>query len=243
MKTPLQTLIQLQDIDKVILDIQRHIDEVPRLMQQLDAVLSERESKVADLQASIDEQEKKRRSKEMDIESNLEQIKKYQGQLLQVKTNKEYSVLLNEIKVLQSKNSLSEDDILELMESVERAKNALANSQNDLQESQKKVQQEKQAKDAELVGLRQQLEERQAARELLAKDVESGMLKEYEKLLHMRNGVAVASVGIDGICSGCRVALTPQMFAEVKNDGLLHRCPVCFRFLYWADDSAGDDGE
>ncbi|PIE32767.1 hypothetical protein CSA56_14370 [candidate division KSB3 bacterium] len=242
-KTPLETLIRLQEIDKVILGLQLQIDAFPGLMQQLDTVLNDGEMKVADLHSKIDEQEKARRSKEMDIESNLEQIKKYQGQLLQVKTNKEYSALLNEIKVLKNKNSLHEDDILELMESVERAKQALIGSEKELKDSQKKVQEEKLAKEAEMAALQQQLKDQQQTRDTFVKDVDSTILKEYTKLLKVRNGVAVAAVGMQGICSGCRVSLTPQMFAEVKNDGCLHRCPVCFRFLYWADDSTELDGE
>ena len=178
-----------------------------------------------------------------DYKSELNTQKKYQGQLLQVKTNKEYSALLLEIKGLKSKNSLTEDDILELMESVERAKNALANSQEDLAETKIRIHQEKQEKEAEQVEIQKLLEKERKTRATLAKNVEESILKEYTKLLNLRNGVAVISVEEGGICAGCHVALTPQMFAEVKAGKYLHRCPTCFRFLYWTNSTPQNEEE
>ncbi len=66
-------------------------------------------------------------------------MKKYQGQLLQVKTNKEYSALLAEINGLKSKNTLIEDDIIELMESIERAKKAVKQAQDELARNKARV--------------------------------------------------------------------------------------------------------
>ena len=235
MNTTLQTLTQLQEIDKVIRDIQQKFDALPEIMEQFDRVLSEGEDKVARLQASIEEQEKTRRSKELDVESNLDQMKRYQNQLLNVKTNKEYSALLAEIKGLKSKNSLSEDDIIELMESVERAKTALAKTQEELATAKIRIQQEKQAKEAEQVQLQKHLDEQRTAHAVLAQGIDGGLLNEYTKLLRLRHGNAVTPVEEEGVCTGCHVALTPQMFAEVKVGGHLHRCPICFRFVYWPD--------
>ena len=235
MDTTLQVLIKLQEVDRVILNIQQKIDEFPNIMQQLDKQLSDSKQQIEKLQASIEEQEKIRRSKERDIETNTEQIKKYQGQLLQVKTNKEYSALLMEIKGLKAKNSLTEDDILELMESVERAKKALANSQEELRQITTRVHQEKEQKESEQLDIQQLLEQEQKKRGILTEDIKEGILKEYTKLFNLRNGLAVTTVEEEGVCEGCHVALTPQMFAEVKTGKFLHRCPTCFRFLYWTN--------
>lgn len=242
MNTTIETLIKLQEVDTVILDIHRKIEEFPEIIQQLDKQLSDKEEKVVKLQASIEEQEKIRRSKELDVDTNNERIKKYQGQLLQVKTNKEYSALLAEIKGLKSKNSLTEDDILELMESVERARKTLATTQEELKEEKTRIQQEKQRKETEQVELQKKLQQEQKQRDAFAKSIEGNILKEYSKLLGLRHGVAVTSVGDGGVCTGCHVALTPQMFAEVKTGEYVHRCPTCFRFLYWTNsDSQGEE--
>jgi len=229
----LQTLIKLQEVDKVILDDRQTIEEYPEKIRQLDDLLNDGEQKIAGLKANIDEQEKIRRSKEHEIESNVAHVAKYQGQLTQVKTNKEYSALLAEITGLKNKNTLSEDDILELMESVERAKQALGAAKEELEQTQLRVRDEKQRKELERQELQTELEARQKVRDQLAQDVEKSVLKEYDKMLNLRHGFAIAPVGEEGICSGCRVALTPQMFTEIRTGEFLHRCPICFRYVYW----------
>lgn len=241
MKTTLETLVKLQEVDTVILDIQQKINEFPEIVQQLDKQIVENEDKIVTLQARIEEQEKLRRSKELDVDANIEKIKKYQGQLLQVKTNKEYSALLTEIKGLKSKNSLTEDDIIELMESVERARKALEDSKKELAQEKTRVQYEKQRKETEQTELQKILEERQKTRESLAETIEGNLLREYTKLLTLRNGSAVTPVEEGGVCKGCHVALTPQMFAEVKTGERLHRCPTCFRFLYWSNTGSQEE--
>lgn len=243
MEPTLQTLIQLQAVDTVILDLQQKISRFPEIIQQLDKQLAESKDKILSLQTSIEEQEKNRRSKERDIEMNLEKMKKYQGQLLQVKTNKEYSALLFEIKGLKSQNSLAEDDILELMEGVERAKYALSEAEKELEQEKVRVEEVKQNQQQEHEQVQQLLETEEKKREALLENVEPRILREYSKLLKVRNGVAVTSVLEGGVCSGCHVALTPQMFAEVKSGQYIHRCPTCFRFLYWSnhDDSTSEE--
>lgn len=235
MNITLQALVKLQNVDTSIQEIQRKIYVFPETIRQLDKQLTENEQKVEELKTSIEEQEKLRRGKEREVEMQNEQIRKYQGQLLQVKTNKEYSALLLEIKTLKGKNSLIEDDILELMESIERAKQALASSQKDLEIARVRIQQEKQFQEKALAETQKILEKEQQHRKTLAQDVDASALCEYSKLLKLRNGVAISAVEEDGVCTGCHVALTPQMFAEIKTGNYLHRCPICFRFLYWTN--------
>ena len=232
MNSTLESLIALQRLDKTIFEMQQRIANIPKTLQQFDELLADSDGKVAKIRASIEEQERTRRGKELEIEANSEQIKKYQGQLLQVKTNKEYSALLAEINGLKSKNTLIEDDIIELMESIERAKHGLTQSQEEVAQTKRRIDGEKQHVLAEQQTWQQELATEQQARDASVQGIEPAVLREYARLLQMRNGIAVAAVTENGTCSGCYVALTPQMFAEVKTKDTLHRCPVCLRFLY-----------
>jgi hypothetical protein len=241
--TTLQALIELQNIDSVILNLQQKISDFPQIIQRLDKQIEDHENNLQTMQSRLDEQEKLRRTKELDVDSKVAQIKKYQGQLLQVKTNKEYSALLAEINGLKAKNSLTEDDILELMESIERVKKAITETQQDLEKEKNRVYQIKQEKKVEQEEVQQTLAKEQGKRDQLVSTIEEKVLKEYSKLLNLRNGLAVASVEEEGICCGCHVALTPQMFAEVKSGQYLHRCPTCFRFLYWSDNNMPPEEE
>jgi uncharacterized protein len=59
------------------------------------------------------------------------------------------------------------------------------------------------------------------------------LLTQYARLLKGRAGLAVALVGSNGICSGCRVTLTPQRFNEVRQSSKILVCENCGRFLYY----------
>jgi predicted nucleic acid-binding Zn-ribbon protein len=129
------------------------------------------------------------------------------------------------------------------MESIERAKKAIAETRQHLEKEKTRVNQVKQEKEAEYVKLQKILAEEQEKRCQLTDTVEEKLLQEYSKLLKLRNGMAVVSTQEGGVCNGCHVALTPQMFAEVKMGEYVHRCPVCFRFLYWSDNSLPQEKE
>lgn len=238
MNTILQNLIKLQEVDAVILNLQRKIDGFPKILQQLEKQRSDTEQKVLSIRASLEDQDKTKRTKEIEIETNVEKMKKYQGQLLQAKTNKEYSVLLIEIQGLKNKNTLTEDDTLELMESIERAKKALTEAQKELEQKNSRLQQETQEKIHEQQQIEETLAREQKVRETFTATIDPNILKEYTKLFNLRNGNAVVPVGENGVCTGCYVALTPQMFAEIRSGEFIHRCPTCFRFLYSQNSNA-----
>lgn len=243
MNTTLRTLVELQKIDSIIWDLQQKIAEFPNLVQRLDKQLMDHESNLTAMRARLEEQEKTRRTRESEVEERIEKLRKYQSQLLEVKTNKEYAALLAEIKGVKTKNSLAEDDILELMESIERAKKAILETQREVEHEKARTRQVKQQKEAEHAALQTVLAQEDEKRNRIAVTLEEKMLKEYARLLQLRNGVAAAGVEEEGVCSGCRVALTPQMFAEVKSGEYLHRCPTCFRFLYWTGNSFSNEPE
>ena len=74
---------------------------------------------------------------------------------------------------------------------------------------------------------------RGASEKSVVRDVPRDLLVQYARLLKGRAGLAVALVGSNGICSGCRVTLTPQRFNEVRQSSQILVCENCGRFLYY----------
>ena len=99
------------------------------------------------------------------------------------------------------------------------------------QEAEAKVQEAAAAE--ELRALEADLETARSERESVARDVPRDILGQYGRLLKVRGGLAVALVGSNGICSGCRVTLTPQRFNEVRQSSQIFVCENCGRFLYY----------
>jgi predicted nucleic acid-binding Zn-ribbon protein len=62
--------------------------------------------------------------------------------------------------------------------------------------------------------------------------VEKGLLNRYNTIKAARKDQPLAEIK-EGICSGCRLQLPPQLITEVKRSQDLHTCPYCRRMLYW----------
>lgn len=228
----LATLIRLQELDSTLLKLQKEVEEIPKQIEALQQQAEKVVQRFTKVQAKVQEMEKERRNLEQELEDNEVHISKYRSQLLQVKTNKEYSALQVEIDTLKSKNAHMEERILQLMDQVEVTKKEEAQVNKEVIAEQEKIKKFIHDKEADRIKLEGELarlqKERQVLLELLP---DKNIIQEYFKLLKVRNGLAVAIVE-NGICTGCHVSLTPQMFAEVKMQEKLIRCPTCFRFLY-----------
>src|SRR3989338_6559440 len=108
----LNNLIALQEVDKEVYDCKRQLQEIPTTLKSLDfeaeataAIVREKEDQLKAVQL-------KRKEKEIDLETKENSIKKFQGQLYQVRTNNEYNALEKEIGGLKADKSLLEEEIL-----------------------------------------------------------------------------------------------------------------------------------
>ena len=118
----LASLVRLQEVDAKIYVLMRQKNEKPL---ELEAVRRKRDFQkqlVAAEEKLLTDLQLKRKAKEVDLETKEGTIKKYQVQLYQVKTNKEYQSLQKEIEGLKADNSVLEEEILQFMEQVDQKK-------------------------------------------------------------------------------------------------------------------------
>ena len=118
----IKILVELQKIDAEIYFLKKELGTHPALKQKIEADF---EKKKVHLKAAEDELKAvqlKQKQKEGDLQAKEEKIKKLQGQLYQLKTNKEYSVMEMEIKGLKADNSVLEEEILKLLDVVDLSK-------------------------------------------------------------------------------------------------------------------------
>ena len=54
----------------------------------------------------------------------------------------------------------------------------------------------------------------------------------YERLKSTRKGLAVVALK-NGACQGCRLALPPQLIADLRKNEKLLTCTYCHRMLFW----------
>ena len=87
-------------------------------------------------------------------------------------------------------------------------------------------------KETEEKRFKQELEELVEKRKNISAQLETVILKRYEKILNSREGRAVVGLR-ENICQGCFQQVLPQMVIEVKVAEKIHQCGGCMRFLFW----------
>ena len=73
---------------------------------------------------------KEHRQQEANLISNADKIKRAKGRLIEVKTNKEYEATLKEIETIKEVSGRIEDEIIRLLDEVERLSQSIA-AEND----------------------------------------------------------------------------------------------------------------
>jgi len=233
MDSNLQRLQELQVLDSRVAGLERKLEAIPTRIHGIRDGLQQAKASIDAIRAKLDSARKDIRTKEKELEYQAAQRKKLEAKLYEVKTNKEYSAVLAEIESAKVEKDRIEEEILALMELQERLGREVVEADARLrpQEAEAKVQEA--AATEELRALEVDVEAARSERESVVRDVPRDLLAQYARLLKGRAGLAVALVGSNGICSGCRVTLTPQRFNEVRQSSQILVCENCGRFLYY----------
>lgn len=232
MLADLERLVELQRLDSEIAEVEAAAAAIPGVIRRIEEQLMKAKAALDAVTAETDRMAKLRRQQERELEEVTDQLKKRQSRLFEIKTNQEYSAVLKEIEGLKHKVSVLEEAILVLLDQIEVELKARAEEEQRVRSSEAEARRDTQRKEAELRQLRGRLSELQGARKGRSKNVESSLLQQYLRLLKSRAGLAVAPVR-DGSCEGCHVALTPQLYNEVRRNEEILTCERCGRILYW----------
>ncbi len=233
MVSTLERLHELQGLDSRIAGLDQKRQAIPGRIQAIRDAEAQAGAAMEALRGKLAAVRKELRARQKDLEQNASEKAKRDAKLYEVKTNKEYSAVLAEIETLKVDKGRIEEEILGLMEAEERlarevgeAEKRLARQTEEFTAQQAAALDEQRALEADLAVVR-------AERDSLARDVPRDLLTQYTRLLRGRAGLAVAVVGSNAICTGCRLALTPQRFAELRQSSQILTCESCGRILYY----------
>lgn len=232
MHPPLEILIELQETDAALSHLGEEKRRIPKEIKALDEAFAESQRQIEALRAELEKRQKDRRQKERELEAAGLDLKKHQARLFEVKTNKEYEAILKEIENLKNKNSQLEDAILVLLDAIEADNKELKQKEQAIKESKQEYEKQKAEKEAELAKATAEADKWLGQRRNLAKNLEDGVLQNYEKILKTRKGLAVVPIK-GGNCSGCFYTLRLQYLNEVKRNDDIRTCEGCQRILYW----------
>jgi predicted nucleic acid-binding Zn-ribbon protein len=167
----------------------------------------------------------------MYLESKEGSIMKFQSQLNQVKTNKEYSALEGEIARTRADNSLIEEDVLKIFDQMDAETQKILKEKEFLKAEEGKLAQQKKKFDEEVGRIKTEAEGLNAQRAILAGKIDKAILAKYNRIIKSKDGLAVVPVTGDS-CQGCFRILPSQVIHEIRTKKELVCCGSCARILY-----------
>lgn len=230
-KTEIQKLITLQEIDSEIFDLAAEKESFPPKIQERDAILEQEKSGIKIAEQKLKELQVSKKDRDNDLASAEEKIKKHEAELAKIKTNKEYTAMIDQIKSLRADVSMLEEKILSVLDEIDTAACVLGTEKGRFETEQKKIDKEKEEIKAEERKIDSRLNELRAKRLDLVKSLDVSIMKRYDKILHSRGKYAVSKVNGE-FCGICNMRLRPQVINEVKMLKDVITCESCSRILY-----------
>ncbi|MCX5698705.1 MAG: C4-type zinc ribbon domain-containing protein [Candidatus Omnitrophica bacterium] len=231
LKTQIIGLVRLQELDSEIYALGNERAAKPQEIKAMEDAFELKKLDLAALEKKSLDLQKQRKEKELELAANVEGVKKLNGQLFSLKTNKEFQTMQKQIADAQADGSVIEEKILILFEESDKIKaqidseNLKLKAEEDIFLRQKK---EIESRSAEIGGRLSQLD---AQRKQVIPGIDPKMLREYERILHSRDGLAMVTVK-DSSCGGCHMLVPPQVINLIKMYEHIITCEVCNRILY-----------
>ncbi len=239
MSPDLRRLVRLQELMVSAEAATEKIAALPAEVARLEKDLLAAQDEVERARAAVQEMQKDRRKLEMDLMGVEQTIAKYQGQLLDVKTNKEYQAMLHEIETCRAERAALDEKILLEMEEAETRHAGLRALDDRLKEKRRATEEGKKRQDAQLAELRRQKKALEAEREELSRAIPSDYLDPFLRVARQRKGLALVAVR-EELCGGCHVRVMPKLIQQVRRATGLIACDSCKRWLYVPEGPAPD---
>ena len=226
----LKNLVNLQKVDSEMDELMKHKNDFPKKVELLKLKLQDEMKFLDEKRKIMTDLETKRRSLELELKEKEENHKKKQEKLMSVKSNEAYQAMLKEIDMSKNENEIFEEQILEVLLRIDTAKEAF--KEVELRWVDKKVTIENEIQRIEqgytqLDGL---LEGKKKEHNEILPYVTQDVLSLYLKL---RSTLEIAITETKkGKCTGCDMAIPPQLFNEIYKCESVRVCPNCRRILY-----------
>jgi predicted nucleic acid-binding Zn-ribbon protein len=232
MNPDLERLIRLQRAETELRRVEADLAEAPRQRAELDAALAAGRARLDAARQELSGGQKARRHHEADLQDLEAKRARLKGQLMDVKTNKEYTAMLHEIEAVERDIRAREDQVLAEMERGESLAVEVKREEDAYKQAEERHRADVRALDERARMMDEQARRLTGERDAIASTVPTGPLDLFHRVARSRGGVAVAQAQ-EGMCQVCHVKLRLQFYADLKRNEEIVQCPACNRILYY----------
>ncbi len=227
-------LQKLHRIHRQTTDLNGQLDRCPRQIQAGEVLVSNATKAKELAQENHKSAVMSCDDKQLQLQSREDKIKELESKLNSAASNREFSLLKEQIAADKQANEVLSDEILEALEKIDELSGAIQSATDELdkQENEHQVRVEEiQQREADLKGELERVKDELTQTE---KNIPTSAVDDYRRITEARGEEALAPVDGES-CGGCYQVLTTQLIDRLRMS-LLIRCPNCNAFLYAPED-------
>ena len=236
MNSDIRKLIALQDIEKNITALHKILSEIPFKISEMETAGGRAKAAYEEKATHTKELTNRRRTIEGEVDLAQTKLSRLKEQLMAVKTNKEYTAMLSEIKTAETHINNDEDKILDLMEEIESEEEALKLAEAEIRRECAAIDEGICRMNESVPALESELEKLRAEKTAVEIGIDAELIAQYRRIADARKGVALAEAK-DELCSACHVRIRPQMYADLVLTETIMICDSCSRILFVREES------
>ena len=234
MKAELEKLIALQNLDTTIRRLEKELEAIPQRRAEIEREFDQRAFEIRALESRRDEAKHTRARLENEVIDQRGRAERAERNLMSSKKQDEYTAAIREADAARKQISTLETQILEQMESLDKAEAALNERADEIATLNSDREARLKAFDEETQQQSRQLVTARAEREQVFAGLPKAMSTMYSRIsARIRDGVAVAEAR-NRSCTACFMSLRPQVMAEIRRGEDIITCDNCGRILYYA---------
>ena len=239
MQEVFEKLQSLQEVLSRKFEVQNDIAEIPKVLATKTELLNRMKKTFVDKSQEhrtktqfVDEL----RKKSIEAEAARE---KFEGQMDQIQTQREYEALDKEIKDSGEREQDLRRDLQKEEQLLGEMKVGLEKEEAMIHKQEEEVQKE-QAKIKEALHDREkQLKILEKKEKTITPGLDEEILFKFERIIRSKLGLGIVPID-HGVCNGCHMILTVQFVNEVRRGEGIMFCPYCSRILFYQDESEGE---
>jgi predicted nucleic acid-binding Zn-ribbon protein len=231
MNPTLEKLVLLHRTETELKHVEAELGEIPKKRHAIEERLAHDRAHLDAAKAALDASQKARKQNEAAVQDLEAKRSKYKGQLMDVKTNKEYTAMLHEIEGVERDVKAREDVILEEMEKAEAIAASVKREETDFKAVEAEAKKAQAELDIAAARLQASAERLRGECASVAASVPENPRELYARVAKARgSGLAEAR---EGMCQACHVRMRVQIWVEVRKNEQIFQCESCSRIYFF----------
>jgi uncharacterized protein len=234
MLSDLEMLLKLQVIDYDLGELERSKEYIPDMMDNLRKEIQDTMEKYDNTAKELSDAKVSMKNMELEVKTKNEELKKLQGLMMSIKTNKEYDALISQIDAVKEYVSGRETAILELMQKIEEMESNIDDYKTKSEETKEQNEKQLAILQEKMDSVGSKIDLKQAERNNIIEKVSRRTMSVYERVRKNRGGDVVVPAR-KRACGACYKALPPHLIQEIKRGDRIITCDNCGRMLIWVN--------